>query len=132
MTTVITDDCRAGHAIRIRATKLAEAAVAEQYRAHPDLADRYGPDGRRYCIRDVAHHVQFLAASVELADPRRFADYVAWARRVLIAYRIPAADFLGSLRALRAVARDHLPPAVADGACRHIDAALAAWPDQSV
>src|SRR3954470_3968041 len=97
----LTAHCRAGHAIRVRVTKLAEAAVAEQYRVQPDLADRYGPAGRRCCVRDVAHHVQFLAASVELDDPGRFTAYAEWARGVLAAHGIPAADFLVSLRALR-------------------------------
>ena len=124
----MTADCRAGHAIRVRATRLAEAAVADQYRAQPDLADRYGRDGRRYCVRDVAHHVQFLAASVELGDAGRFTDYVDWARGVLAAHNIPASDFLVSLQSLRSVVLTHLPPPAADAACRHIDAALAAWP----
>ena len=43
-----TDDRRAGHVVRIKAPKLAEAAVAEQYRRQADLTKRYGPKGRGF------------------------------------------------------------------------------------
>ena len=126
---MIAHEQRAGHAVRVKAAALAEAAVAEQYRLQPDLPGRYGPEGRRYCLRDVGHHVQFLAASVERGDPRYFVRYVAWARGVMAAHNIPPADFLVSLRTLRQAAADLLPAGAADAACRHIDAALAAWPE---
>src|SRR3954464_3324859 len=115
---------RAGHALRVMGPKLAEAAVAEQYRLQPD---RYGPDGRRYCVRDVGHHVEALAASVESGDPGRFAEYARWARGVLAAHGIPAGDFLVSLRALRTAVCEHLPAGQAEAACAHVDAALAGW-----
>lgn len=124
---MVTDDQRAGHALRIREPKVAEAAVAELYRRRPDLHDRYGPDGWRYCVRDVGFHVQSLAASLEFADPGRFVEYVHWARGVMAAHGVPPADFLASLHTLRAAIAAMLPPGPADAACRHIDAALAAW-----
>ena len=131
MLTEMTNERRAGHAVRVRAPKLAEAAVAEQYRLQPDLAERYGPDGRRCCVRDVGHHVEFLAASIELADPGRFVSYVRWARGVMAAHGVPAGDFLVSLRALRSVVVELLPAGPAQIACRHVDAALDAWEEAS-
>jgi hypothetical protein len=124
---LMSDDQRAGHAVRVRGPKLAEAVVAEQYRLQPDLAERYGPNGRRCCVRDVGHHVEFLAASIELADPERFVSYVRWARGVMAAHGVPAGDFLVSLRALRSVVVELLPPGPAEIAGRHVDAALRAW-----
>ena len=124
---MITDDQRAGHALRVAEPKLAEAAVAEQYRVQPDLTARYGPAGRRYCVRDVGYHVQSLAASVELGNPERFVNYVRWARGVMAAHGIPAGDFLVSLQAMRTIVSALLPPGPADAACRHIDAAVAGW-----
>jgi hypothetical protein len=123
----MSDERRAGHAVRVRGPKLAEAVVAEQYRLQPDLAGRYGPEGRRCCVRDVGHHVEFLATSVELGDPTRFAGYVRWARGVMAAHGVPAGDFLVSLRALRTVVVELLPSDAAQLAARHLDAALAAW-----
>jgi hypothetical protein len=123
---MITAEQRAGHALRVKVAKLAEATVAELYRVRPDLPARYGPDGRRHCVRDVGHHVVALAASVELADPRRFARYVGWARSVMAAHGVPPADLFASLRALRRAAEGLLPPPAADLACRHLDAGTAA------
>jgi MerR family transcriptional regulator, light-induced transcriptional regulator len=122
-----TDDRRAGHVVRIKAPKLAEAAVAEQYRQQADLNERYGPKGRVFCVRDVCFHVQFLAASIELGDPDRFARYVRWARDVMSAHGIPAGDFLVSLQALRSAVALLLPPGAAEIAGRHVDAALEKW-----
>jgi hypothetical protein len=90
MNTLMNDERRAGHAVRVRGPKLAEAVVAEQYRLQPDLAERYGPDGRRCCVRDVGYHVEFLATSVELGDPGRFVGYVRWARGIMAKAAAPA------------------------------------------
>jgi hypothetical protein len=119
-----TDAQRAGHLLRIKAPKLADAVVAEQYRLQPDLPERYGPDGRRHCVRDVAHHLPFLAAAVELDEPGRFADYVTWARGVLAAHRVPPADFAGTLRAMQNVLPALLPPEGAALVRPHLDAGL--------
>jgi hypothetical protein len=122
---VMTDAQRVGHALRVKAPALAEAVVDEQYRMQPDLTSRYGPDGRRHCVRDVAHHLTFLAASVEWDDPRRFADYVAWARGVMAAHGVPPADFLATLQAARRVLPALLPRVEATGlVTRHLDAGL--------
>ena len=120
---------QAAHALRTRAPALAEATVAEQYRLQPDLTARYGPDGRRHCVRDVEHHVQFLAASVEWggASPS-FVRYVRWAHGVLAARGIAASDFLMTLRAMRQALPGVVPPAAADAACRHVEAAIAQFP----
>ena len=123
---MITAEQRAGHALRVKVAKLSEAAVAELYRARPDLPARYGPDGRGHCVQDVRYHVAALAASVELADPRRFARYVVWARGVMDAHGIPPADLLASLQALGRAAEGLLPPGAADLTCRHLDAGAAA------
>jgi len=124
---LMSDARRAGHAVRVRGPKLAEAVVEEQYRLQPDLAHRYGPDGRRCCVRDVGHHVEFLATSIELGDPGRFVNYVRWARGVMSAHGIPAEDFLASLRALRSTVVVLLPGSAGEIASRHVDAALEAW-----
>ena len=125
---MITDEHRAGHAVRVRAPKLVEAVVAEQYRRRPDLLARYGEAGRAFCARDVGYHLRFLAASVETANAGRFVHYVRWARRVLVAHGVPPADLLMTLDAMRRAAGELLPAPAAQAACRHIDAAVAAFP----
>lgn len=119
---------RTGHLLRIKAPKLTEAILDEQYRRQPDLHARYGTDGRRYCARDLGHHLQSLAAAVDLGVPAQFVKYVEWARGVMTAHGIAAEDFLVSLQVLLDVVPAHLPAAVANLACAPVDAALAAWP----
>jgi hypothetical protein len=124
---MITAAERAGHLLRTKATRLAEAIVTEQYLRQPELTQRYGPDGRRYCVRDVGYHLDALAASVDLANPGQFVEYVRWARGMMAEHRVPAADFLVSLQVTRDVMGDHLPADAAELARRHLDAALTAW-----
>ena len=120
----ITETQRAGHAIRVRIPKLAEAVVDEQYRRRPELEARYGPAGRAKCVQDTAYHLRFLAGSVEFGQTKVFEDYVAWAVRVMKAHRVAAEDAVENLRLIAGVLRDRLPPAAAAAATEHVDAAL--------
>ena len=61
----ITLNQRAGHAIRVKLPALAEAVVEEHYRLRPELEQRYGQRGKRYCREDAEFHLHFLAAAVE-------------------------------------------------------------------
>ena len=115
---------RAGHAIRIKAHAVAEAAVAALYRLRPDLEQRYGEGGRRHCARDLAHHLRFLAAAVELDDPNVFGSYAAWAVRVMAAHNVAAEDALASFRCLLEAAPDAAPPEAAAAVRDAITAAL--------
>jgi hypothetical protein len=105
---------RAGHALRVRAAALAESVVAELYRRRPDLETRYGPAGRRHCVNDLAHHVRFLATSIEMGDAKVFVDYVAWAADVMASRGVDVRDQLDSLEVLRDVAAAAVPEDVAD------------------
>lgn len=105
---------RAGHALRVRAAALAESVVTELYRRRPDLETRYGPDGRRHCVNDLAHHLRFLAASTELGDAKVFVDYVAWAADVMASRGVDVRDQLDSLEVLRDVAAAAVPDEIAD------------------
>ena len=120
----ISEEQRAGHALRVKAPRLAQEIVAEYYRLRPDLAERYGPSGRRHCLQDAEYHLRFLASSVEAGDPRLFANYVAWARDILVPRGIPAEELKENLRVMRQVIEGALTPEAAAVACRHIDVAL--------
>jgi hypothetical protein len=100
----ITPARRAAHVLFVKAPALAAAAVEQLYREQPDLHARHGPAGKAHCAKDVAYHVRFLSAAVEMNDPKVFTDYVAWAVGVLASRGIPPADAAASLRALRDVA----------------------------
>jgi hypothetical protein len=100
----ITPAQRAAHVLFVKAPALAAAAVDQLYREQPDLHARYGPAGKAHCVKDVAYHVRFLSAAVEMNDPKVFTDYVAWAVGVLASRGIPPTDAAASLLALREVA----------------------------
>ena len=125
---MITADHRAGHALRVKAPGLVEEIVAEHYRLRPELSERYGPEGRRFCLRDVGHHIQFLAAAVELGEAARFVAYVTWVERLLAAHGVPPSDLSMTLRIMRDVIAARLTPGAAEAACAHMDAALATFP----
>jgi hypothetical protein len=50
---------------------------------HPDWIARYGERARLRGEDDARHHVEFLAAAVDIGEPRSFADYALWCRGVL-------------------------------------------------
>ena len=106
----LTPHQRAGHALRVKATALAEAVVAEQYRLRPELAAHYGQAGRRHCLADAHHHMNFLAGSVEFNDPKVFADYVEWVVDLLAKRGIPSGEVSDNLRVLEGVLAGSLPP----------------------
>ena len=110
---VISQNERAGHALRVRALALADSVVTELYRRRPDLQNRYGPGGRRHCVNDLAHHFRFLAASTELCDAKVFVDYVAWAADVMASRGVDVRDQLDSLEVLRDVAAAAVPDEIA-------------------
>jgi hypothetical protein len=121
----ITHYHRAGHLIRVRIPKLAEAVVDEQYRLRPELEARYGPRGREKCVEDTRYHLRFLAGSVEWGEPRVFADYFEWAVRVMKVHGVAVGDALENLRLIGPVLAERLPPEVASLAYEHLDAAIA-------
>jgi hypothetical protein len=87
----------------VKATRLAEAAVATLYRLRPELQTRYGEGGRRHCQKDLGHHLRFLAAAVEMQDAKVFSDYALWAAGVMVAHGVDVEDTLASFRALEGV-----------------------------
>lgn len=115
---------QAGHALRVRIPSVAQAAVSALYRLRPDLEQRYGEAGRRHCAKDLGHHLRFLAASVELDDPKVFVDYAAWAAKVMVTHNVAAEDAVASFRGLLDVAPGAVPPEFADRVRDVITAAL--------
>lgn len=80
---------------------LAEAIVATQYNRFPDLAKRYGADGRAKCIQDVGYSLLYLEAALNGRSPELFHEYVAWLAEVLERYGVAVADVTASLEAMR-------------------------------
>jgi hypothetical protein len=96
--------------------------TAAQFRQRPDLAQRYGEQGRRHCLKDAEYTLHFLASSVEFGDPRIFRDYVTWLVDLLGRRDIPATDVADNLRVLRMVMEESMPPEVLSLVLAQVDA----------
>jgi MerR family transcriptional regulator, light-induced transcriptional regulator len=121
----ITANHWAAHFLRVRGPALAELIAAEHYRRRPELAARYGPSGPKRCREDALFHLQFLAGSVEVGDPRVFADYTAWAAAMLARRGIPAEHVAENLGVMADVLRGGVPPRTLLLTQPHLDAAVA-------
>ena len=122
--TTITSNQWAAHVLRVRAPALADRIAAEHFRRRPELAARYGRVGPQRCLEDALFHLQFLAGSVEIGDPRVFADYTAWAADLLARRRIPVEHVADNLGVMADVLREGVPPETFCMTRPHLDAAI--------
>ncbi len=99
----------AGRIIAAERASLAEAVTALHYEARPELLAKYGEAGRAKCLQDAEYHLSYLADAVLASSPSLFADYVAWAKVMLAARGVPAADLSRNLDVMREVVRRRLP-----------------------
>jgi len=122
--TTITANQWAAHVLRVKAPALAELIAAEHYRRRPELAVRYGRIGPQRCLEDALFHLQFLSGSVEVGDPRVFADYTAWVADLLGQRRIPAEHVAENLAVMADVLGENVPAQAFSLTRPHLDAAI--------
>lgn len=103
---------------------LAEAVTARQYEAQPELAARYGEQGRAKCLQDANYHLSYLADSVSASSPALFSDYIAWAKVMLSARGVPATDLSRNISIMREVVREKLPSELAPVIDEYFEAGL--------
>ncbi len=89
---------------------LAEEITSRQYEAQPELATRYGEAGRARCLQDANYHLSYLADAVAASSHALFSDYIGWAKVMLEARGIPAADLSRNLLIMSEVVAEKLPP----------------------
>lgn len=104
--------------------RIATAVSDAQLDAMPALRARYGAKGRQHCIDDTMFHLTYLGEAVEFGDSSLFEDYIAWAKVMLAARGVGAADLSGNLELLRAT----LASENETGAVEIIDHVLARLP----
>lgn len=114
--------------INAERASLAEAVTARHYEARPELLAKYGEAGRAKCLQDADYHLSYLADAVLAASPALFADYVGWARVMLAARGVVAADLARNLEVMREVVRERLDPAAWPAIEEVFDAALRGLP----
>ncbi len=110
--------------IGLHRIQIAEAMVTQQYARHPELAVRYGERGRLKCLRDADYHLDYLAESLSVAEPRLFADYLAWARVMLAGRNIPLEDLVVNLQCMSDALRQSLDAPASDIAVEYVAAGV--------
>jgi methanogenic corrinoid protein MtbC1 len=118
----------AGRAIQAGLATLAEAVTARQYEARPELLAKYGEAGRAKCLQDAGYHLSYMAEALAASSPSLFSDYVGWAKVMLEARGVPAADLAGNLSVMREVVRESVPPEAAGIVEEYFDAGLSKLP----
>jgi MerR family transcriptional regulator, light-induced transcriptional regulator len=108
-----------------RELDLARRSTELVYERMPELADAYGPAGRRKCEEDARFHVRFLLAAIAISDSSVFEDYARWTRDLLGRHGVEPSHLVAAFAALgQAVAE--LTPEVAEEAAAHLRAGEAA------
>lgn len=92
---------------------LAQKCVTRVYEMNPHL-DHYGPKGREYCLDDTLYHLSYLAEALATNSSEIFEHYAAWAKVMLEARGIPAADLALNFEALDFVMSRTAPPDFSD------------------
>lgn len=101
---------------------IARAVVAVFYERHPEWNERWGAEGRRYCLEDNLFHLQFLAGALRSGSPAMFTSYVSWLADVLRKRGVDAESLAENLDLLRVAVADRLDAegaAVADELLLH-------------
>jgi MerR family transcriptional regulator, light-induced transcriptional regulator len=111
-----------------KARAITDDVIATDYARRPELLARYGERGRSFYRRDNEYHLSFLAEAVASDEPRLFIDYVGWAKSMLSAHGVVAADLAENLVVLRDAIRRHVPTDAAAAAGASIDASLQQLP----
>lgn len=97
-----------GQFIDAERRSLAIAIVDRQYERQPHLRERYGEAGRGKCVQDTEYHLSYLAAALTYWSPTLFAEYLRWAKGVMVAYGVDIADVEMNLECMREVLRERI------------------------
>ena len=104
--------------------QLAEAVTSRQYEAQPELAVRYGEAGRAKCLQDANYHLSYLADAVAASSHALFSDYIGWAKVMLEARGVPAADLSRNLLIMSEVVQERLPQEMGQVVREYFEAGL--------
>ena len=100
----------AGRFVAEHRDRLAARITDDELERTPALQARYGERGRRKCAQDNLYHLDYFASALKQDTPTLFQEYLKWAKVLLEELHIPAEDLAASLRSMRAVLEEELPP----------------------
>jgi methanogenic corrinoid protein MtbC1 len=88
---------------------LAAEITSSHFAAHPELLQRYGPQGKTRCREDAEYHLHYLSEAVAASSPQVFADYAAWAKIMLAARGIDWRDLAENFHLMAQVLERNAP-----------------------
>jgi MerR family transcriptional regulator, light-induced transcriptional regulator len=80
---------------------LAEEITEHQFLARPALLEKYGVKGKQKCREDAAFHLHYLSEAVSASSTKIFADYIGWAKIMLVSRGIEYRDLEHTLAAMK-------------------------------
>ena len=107
-----------------QAPLIAEEVVTRQYALQPEWWEKYGARGRILSVRDVNYHLPFLTSAIEAGAPELFAQYVGWLRTLFTGLGLDDASTTITLKCMRDVLVERLPPGMGVTAAAFVDAGL--------
>lgn len=114
----------AGTFIQREQEQIAEAVVKRQYALRGEDWEAFGEEGREKSVRDVGYHLTYLAEAMAAGEPTLFAEYVAWAKVLFAGLDFPEETLPTTLRLMRDVLQERLPPPTYEPVDEMITAAL--------
>lgn len=96
---------------------------------HPEIAERYEPNGFSSWKDQLRQWLLDLSAAVDAGEPGLFEARMLWTRKAFLARQTPAEDLQAALAALRDTLRERLPADSAETAVAMVERALQAVAD---
>lgn len=110
--------------LRARSAELSEAIVARQYALQPELWKPYGERGRQISIRDMGYHIDYLADSTLVQEPKLLMDYIGWVKVLFHHIGLPQEGLGTTLECTREVISERLSKELTSVISPQLDAAI--------
>ena len=88
---------------------LAEQVVNDLYDSQGERWSKFGEAGRAKSVRDVADHINYLAAALASDEPNLFHEYLAWCKVLFAGLNFSPDALPDTLAAIRHVLEQSLP-----------------------
>lgn len=92
-----------------RKNSLAHAIINQHYAQAPDLKNRHGEHEYEKYFQDANYHLTYLSEAFAAEHPSLFANYIGWAKVLLIGIGIPMEELITTLSIMKQVLKQELP-----------------------
>ena len=90
-------------------SQIASQVVDLQYQKQPNVWEKYGEEGKKMSIRDVAYHLPFLAEAIDLNNKNIFTNYIIWVKKLFHGLKLPESTMIVTLECMHEVISNEHP-----------------------